>query len=276
MKKWLTVFFIFASLAVFSAGMAMANGTLTATVLYSGQPLQNAYAYLQSGSRLSPREQYYQSAAYLLGPSDSSGNISASVPEGAYYVRIIRRANFTPNPSGYLSPVSHDLAAIGPPYPGDYTWFYPGTITITTNGAVNLGTVNTTIYGAQSGQPMTISGTVRGASGRLLAGWAVKATNVPCESGDWAYAHSFNECGQSKIAAFTDSSGNYTITVYNTGNYYVYASPKLNFGNPNYPGGYPTCQAGVGCEACGDYFYYNCPVNVTGAVTGENIVVPGY
>ncbi|MDA8327168.1 MAG: hypothetical protein M0033_13300, partial [Nitrospiraceae bacterium] len=63
--------------------------------------------------------------------------------------------------------------------------------------------VNTTIYGA----PIKISGTVKGASGKVLPGWAVKAAAVPCESGNWAYAHSFNECGSKKYMAYTDASG---------------------------------------------------------------------
>ncbi|MDA8171175.1 MAG: carboxypeptidase-like regulatory domain-containing protein [Nitrospiraceae bacterium] len=262
MKKWLAFFIVFTISAFFSAGMAMANGTITATVLYNGQPLQNAYIYLQRASQLPPREMYYMQAADILGPSDANGNIRASVPEGAYYVRITKRANSS--------------SRLGPPYTGDYTWFYtgsPATITVTTNGVVALGAVNTEIYGGQS---ITISGTVKGSSGNPLAGWAVKATTAPCESGDWAYPHSFNECGAAKYPALTDSNGNYTITIKDTGTYYVYASPDLNFANTSYPGGYPTCATGVGCEACGGYFYYNCPINVTGAMTGENIVVPGY
>ncbi|MDA8171661.1 MAG: hypothetical protein M0Z48_07515 [Nitrospiraceae bacterium] len=270
MKKWPYIFIVFMPAMLLSAGAALANGTLTATVLYNGQPLSNAYVYLQSNAQLPPQEQYYQNAAYILGPSDANGNISVSVPEGTYYVRITAREAYLSYP-GIYTYSSYE----GPPYPGDYTWDYTGsppTITITTNGVVSLGTVNTTVYG----QPVTISGTVKGASGKPLAGWAVKATTAPCESGNWGYAHSFNECGSIKYPAWTDANGNYTVTIKNTGTYYVYASPNLNFANTNYPGGYPTCATGVGCEDCGDYFYYNCPVNVTSSVSGENIAVPGY
>ncbi len=262
MKKYLVfiVFFMFA--AALSPVGAEANGTVSVTVLYNGQPLQGAYLYLQSGAQLAPREQYYRSAAGIYGPSNSSGSITASVPEGTYYVRITKRAGS----------VSYD----GPPYPGDLTWIdtgTPATITVTTNGLVSLGTVSATIYG----QPITITGTVRGASGKALAGWAVKAATVPCESGNWAYAHSFNECGTQKYPAWTDSNGNYTINLKNTGTYYVYASPTLNFANTNYPGGYPTCATSAGCEDCGDYYYYNCPTNVVSpGASGVNIVVPGY
>ncbi len=262
MIKRLAFFIVLMPAVVLLAGTAMANGTLTATVVYNGPPLQGAYVYLQSGASLSPREQYYQRAAGIYGPSDAGGNISVSVPEGAYHVRITKRATFP--------------SKLGPPYAGDYTWNYTGSppvITIPANGAVSLGVVNATKYG----QGITISGTVRGASGKALAGWSVKVATAPCESGNWAYAHSFNECGASKYPARTDSGGNYTITVTNAGTYYVYASPVLNFGNPNYPGGYPTCATGVGCEACGDYFYYNCPVNVSSpGITGVNVSVPGY
>ena len=119
-------------------------------------------------------------------------------------------------------------------------------------------------------------GRLNGASGKVLSGWAIKVAAEPCYSGNWAYAHSFNECG-SKYPAWTDANGNYTVTVGSTGTYYVYASPQLRFGDPSYPGGYPTCATGVGCEACGDYFYYNCPVNIVSpGVAGVNIIVPGY
>ncbi|MDA8171443.1 MAG: hypothetical protein M0Z48_06400 [Nitrospiraceae bacterium] len=258
MRKWFSIIIALMFALVFSAGAAMANGTITATVLHNGQPLQYACIYLQSNNQLPPMEQYYRNAVYTSAASNVNGYVSISVPAGTYYVRIIRRVT--------------SVSWQSPPFSGDYTWFYPGSITVTTNGVVNLGTVNTTVYG----QDVTISGTVKGASGKVLAGWAVKATTAPCESGNWSYAHSFNECGPARYPAFTDASGNYTITLKNTGTYYVYASPNLNFSNTSYPGGYPTCQTGAGCEACGNYFYYNCPINVNGSVTGQNIVVPGY
>ncbi|MDA8325431.1 MAG: hypothetical protein M0033_04365 [Nitrospiraceae bacterium] len=246
-------------------------GTLTATVLYNGQPLQNAYLYLQNGARPPLEEQYLETASYILGPSDANGNISVNVIPGVYYVRITKK---TSSSGGGLAGYCGSYPC-GPPYPGDYTWKHignPPTVTITSNSVVDLGTVNTTIYG----QSITISGTVKGASGKPLAGWAVKATTAPCESGNWGYAHSFNECGSVVYPAWTDANGNYSINIGNSGTYYVYASPNLNFANTNYPGGYPTCATGVGCEDCGDYFYYNCPVNVTSSVSGENIAVPGY
>ncbi len=265
---------VLVSLVLLFAGRATA-GTLTATVLYNGQPLQGAYVYLQNSAQ-PLLEQNYQSvacqasnpSACIYGPSDASGNISVNAAAGVYYVRLIKRANACP-----YNYCSGNYGLLGPPYAGDYTWHSSGTVAIPASGTVSLGTVNATVYG----QPVTITGTVRGASGKALAGWAVKAATVPCESGNWAYAHSFNECGTSKHPAWTDANGNYAITLMNTGTYYVYASPNLNYANTNYPGGYPTCTTAVGCEDCGDYYYYNCPTNVVSpGAPGVNIVVPGY
>ena len=253
------------------------EGTITATFLLDSDgvttPLTNAYIYLQKGSQLPPREQYYENAQYILGPSDANGNLSVNVPAGAYYVLIRQESGSHYAGTSCYNYYGAFCSYYGPPVPGDYVW-HSGSPAITVAGAqtVNLGTVYASIFG----QPMTVSGTVKGASGKPLAGWAVKAATVPCESGNWAYAHSFNECGAVKYPAWTDANGNYTITIKDPGTYYVYASPALNFANTNYPGGYPTCTTAVGCEACGDYYYFNCPVSVTSSVTGENITVPGY
>ena len=207
-------------------------------------------------------------SACIYGPSDASGNISVSVAAGVYYVRVIKRATACP-----YTYCSGNYGLLGPPYTGDYIWHSTGTVSVPASSAVSLGAVNADIYG----RPVTITGTVKGASGKVLAGWAVKAATVPCESGNWSYAHSFNECGAAKYPAFTDANGNYTITIKDAGTYYVYASPALNFANAGYPGGYPTCATAVGCEACGSYFYYNCPTSVASAgATGVNVVVPGY
>ncbi len=249
-----------------------AGSTMTATFEYKDAngvvtPLANAYVYLQDGSKLPPMEKFYNAAKYILGPSDSNGYFSVDVPPGTYYVQIRQKAA-----CHYTGCTSYTYEA--PPIPGDYVWHStnPPTVTFSYNQILNMGTIYAGIYG----QPVTISGTVKGASGAPLAGWAVKAATVPCESGNWAYAHSFNECGSVKYPAWTDANGNYTITIKDPGTYYVYASPTLNFANTSYPGGYPTCQTAAGCEACGDYYYFNCPVSVTSSVTGENITVPGY
>ncbi len=244
---------------------------LTASVLYNGTALSGAYVYLQSAK---PLGQYSIQAAAIVGPSDSNGNISTGpftlIPAGAYRV-MVRKPNSYPY---YCGGTECGQVYQGPPQAGDYVWRgFSNHVTIAPNQTASLGTVTATVYGPSAS--ITISGAVKGASGKALAGWAVKAATAPCESGNWAYAHSFNECATS-YPAWTDSTGNYTVTVPAAGTYYIYASPQLNYASTSYPGGYPTCSNGVGCEACGDYFYYDCPVSVAGAVTGQNIVVPGY
>ena len=179
------------------AGVAMANGTLTATFLYNGtgvnQPLDHAYVYLHSGSQLSPREKYFKSAQYLLGPTNASGYISASVPEGVYHVRFIRRAPLGTTPT--------QSQVYGPPKTGDYTWDYGGpvaaTITVTTGSAINLGTV----YAALFNEPSTISGRITSLqNGTPISGWFVMAAAQPCivdpgqNPGD-AHGEGLERCG---------------------------------------------------------------------------------
>ncbi len=69
-------------------------GTINATVLYNGQPLQNAYLYLQGSIPYAPRDFYRQPAAFIAvnNPSDANGILSAEVPAGTWYVRITKRA----------------------------------------------------------------------------------------------------------------------------------------------------------------------------------------
>jgi hypothetical protein len=210
----------------------------------------------------------YNQNATIVGPTSSNGTLSTSVPAGAYFVAVVKRATY---PSIY-----------GPPSPGDYVWFdnnVPPVITVTSGATVALGTLNTYVYQGASG--LTISGTVKGASGAVLSGWAVKATNQPCYSGNWnsGSAHSPNECGTMKYPAFTNASGNYSVTLPGSGTYYLYAVPYLGqYVNLNYPGGYPTCTTSLGSEQSTSttYFYYNCPITVSSSLTGQNIVVPGY
>ncbi len=269
MRKILAIIAVMAFSVMFSAGQKAAEALiLSATVQYNGQPLSGAYVYYRPAGQ-TPLGQYFNSSATICGPTDASGNISCSIASPGAYDVMVRK----PSAYHYYCPMS-DCGPIyyGPPVAGDYIWQNRGSVTL--NQDMDLGIINTTVYGGIV--PITISGTVKGASGKPLAGWAVKAATVPCESGNWAYAHSFNECGAMKYPAWTDANGNYTVTVGTAGAYYVYASPTLNFANTNYPGGYPTCTTAVGCEACGDYYYFNCPVSVTSSVTGENITVPGY
>ncbi|MDA8327330.1 MAG: carboxypeptidase-like regulatory domain-containing protein [Nitrospiraceae bacterium] len=286
MKKRLSVLIVLISAAVFSAGTAMANGTITATFLYNGsgvdQPLDHAYVYLHAyppaGSAIMGK--YFRNAQYVLGPSDANGAVSVSVPEGTYKIMMTRRAPLTAAPT--------QSQAYGPPRSGDYTWHLSGSassVTVTANSVVNLGVVYATIFGGD--QPITVSGTVTGASGKVLAGWAVKATTVPCKSSTES-GYSNRGCGNIQYVApqLTDANGNYAIRLRNPGTYYIYASPTYykygGYGVRDYPGGYPTCSTApcspaTTCEQNGVPFYYNCPLALTSAgATGVNVVAPGY
>ncbi|MDA8327046.1 MAG: carboxypeptidase-like regulatory domain-containing protein [Nitrospiraceae bacterium] len=254
MKKIFVALSVLALGVVLFAGMAMANGTLTATLLYKDSggvihPLDHAYVYLQSGAQLSPRERYFKSAQYIFGPTDSTGYISASVPEGTYHVRITRRAPLTTTPT--------QAQAYGPPKAGDYTWEYGGpaaaTITVTTGSVTNLGP----IYAAIFGQQTTISGTVI-ISGNPMKGAFVVAMTAPCYKsiGSYSWSGTYACKGvNSPAQALTDSNGNYTIKFRNPGTYYVYAMPK-----PQYWAGsgmpWPTCGS---CMDGGKY-YSDCNV----------------
>ena len=298
MKKLLMVFLVFTLAAVFSAGVAMANGTLTATIQYKDangvvHPLDNAYVYLQPGNQQAPRE-VKVAALSILGPSDASGNISVSVPEGTYHVRITRRGPLTTAPT--------QLQSWGPPKAGDYSWHYGGsstaTITITTGKTVALGTVYAVLYPGQA-PPMTISGRVV-VNGVPAAGVFVKATSQPCYSmagepcpwwggGCASPPGNSSLCGPVKYPAYTDANGNYTINVPSPGTYYIYAEQypgsllttgTVNSVQPAFtPGGATTCTNSVcaqtdcygGCRCVS--LYYNCPIAVGSGqhLTGANI-----
>ncbi|MDA8171159.1 MAG: carboxypeptidase-like regulatory domain-containing protein [Nitrospiraceae bacterium] len=288
MKKWLVILSVLALWAALFAGIAEADGTLAATFVYNGsgvsQPLSGAYVYLHAYPQGTPiMQEYFRNAQYVLGPSDANGNISVSVPEGTYRMMIMRRAPLSATPT--------QAQAYGPPRGGDYTWYSVGsTVTITTGSVINMGTLYASIFG----QPVTISGAVKGASGKALAGWFVKATIAPCK---WEFKNTAaaNDCGPVKYAALspTDSNGNYTIKIKTPGTYYVYACPGPGDtcrGYPQYPytaanylnynGGFPTCSTAVNVQvAFIDNYnpaYWNCPISVSGSVANVNVSVPGY
>ncbi len=297
MKKYFFFFVFLALAAALSAAPAMANGTITGTFLYngsgSGQPLDHAYIYLQDASNTNPiMGKYFRTAQYILGPTDANGNLSVSVPDGIYRIRIIRRAPLTAVPASWQE--------YGPPRPGDYTWHLAGnapSLTVTDGSVTSLGTV----YAHLFSPAVTISGTVTGAtSGAPLAGWFVKATAEPCTS--HRLSPRSNQCGSTVYAAAstslgtavntvyspqypaelpTDSNGNYTIDLPATGTYYVYACPSSTGcsgeGYELYPGGYITCNAAhVGPDRYGNYFYAVCPLAINGPTTGVNVSVPGH
>ena len=294
LRKWLLVLIVFAA-AVFYEGLAMANGRLAAAFLYTDSGgathhLDHAYVYLQAYPKGAPiMEKNFRPAEYVLGPSDASGNISVSVPEGAYRVLIMRRAPLGTTP----------MDIYDPPRPGDFAWVGAGSvITVTTGSTINLGAV----YAQLFSRPVTISGTITGASsGSPVAGWFVKAATVPCEDNHGP----LNHCGSSTYSGTPDSStaptwagyaaagyspqypaqqltdlnGNYTITVPAAGTYYVYACPTPTscggrYGR-EYPGGYITCDAAHVSGYRSLLFYAVCPLAINGTTAGVNIAVPG-
>ncbi len=241
MKRWIPVLSVFIPALLLLAGTAMANGTVTATFLYTDSggavhPLDHAYVYLQSGTKVNPKEKYFSTPLLILGPTNASGYVSVSVPEGKYYVRLTRRAPLTGTPA--------QAQSYGPPRAGDYTWNW-GTptapeITVTTGSVFNLGTVYATIFG----EHITISGRVFNVStGAAKAGWFVKATTQYCVALDSGYCNSIEaggrcaglhwsptaNCGTKYPAQkLTDSNGNYTIFLKNPGTYYILACQTPN------------------------------------------------
>lgn len=193
------------------------TGTLTVTVTYNGAALSGAYVYLQDGSKSQPPMlQYLQAPNQIIGPSSSTGVITATkVPAGRSFVMVMKRGTYK--------------GKLGPAQPGDYTWIYTGNppvITINNGATVALGSVNTSIFSA-AGTGVTISGTVKGSSGAALAGWSVKVTTVPCGSGGYGHAYSYNQCGSVRYPTVTDANGNFSVSIGTAGTYYVYASPYL-------------------------------------------------
>ncbi len=265
LKKWVSFFLVFAFWAALFAGMAEANGTLTATFLYKDannitHPLDHAYVYLHVYPQGFPiKEKYFRKAQYVLGPSDANGNISVSVPEGAYKVRITRRAPLTATPTR--------AQAYGPPNTGDYSLHITGAITVTTNSTVSLGTQYAAVFGPAPA-PITVSGQVKNSVGQPLSGWYVHAE----VSAIWCPNGAGPRAGAVPALAPTDANGNYTIKLPSAGTYYFYAAA---------PGFYDTysareastCSAYV-CVAIGSpcsCSYYNCPTTVNNSMTGVNI-----
>ncbi|MDA8325432.1 MAG: hypothetical protein M0033_04370, partial [Nitrospiraceae bacterium] len=212
----------------------MANGTITATFIYNGsginQPLAGAYVYLHAYPLGAPiMEKYFRKAQYILGPSDANGNISVSVPEGIYHIRITRRAP--------LSSTSTQAQAYGPPRSGDYTWHMAGsssTITVTTGSVTTLGTIYAQIFSGSA--PIAISGQVTDHNyGYGDSGLFVMATTTFIRPG---LPRSYPLSGPKYPAGQpTDSNGNYVIKLKNPGTYYVYAlsQPPTSATRGNYP-----------------------------------------
>jgi hypothetical protein len=250
MKKWGILFLPFVLIAVFAAGAAEGAGTLKLTFKYKNsagvvQPLAYAYVYLRDGSTEPPVEKFFSPPSYVLGPTDSNGRITASVPEGNYYIRVTRR-----------NPMGGTVRPLGPPENGDYTWNKASTIAISTNTITDLGTKYAWLFGSA---PITISGTVKTYAGVPLAGRIIKATIEPCIQADGYYGTPTNSCGPEKHIAFhrTDANGNYTLFLREPGTFYIYESQCLGDQHQEYSGN-PCIGSGTG------------PVTVN---AGENKVV---
>ncbi len=221
MKNRILVYSLIMIMALF-VSFADAAGYLTATVKYKDsngvdQPLAGAYVYLHDASTMPPMEQYFMNATVIAGPSNASGAIYVSVPEGTYNVRITKR-----------NPQSGNTNKLGPPEIMDYTWNQINTITISTNQTTALGT----IY-AQYFAPITVSGTVT-RSGAPLVGEYVRLQTEPCYTD--GYNYNVNRCGPVKITQRTDANGQYTIKLRNPGTYYVYMTPCLSTTGQQYTG----------------------------------------
>ncbi len=201
---------------------ADAAGNLTATVKYKDsngvdQPLTGAYVYLQDASDLPPMEQYFINATVIAGPSNASGSINVSVPEGTYNVRITKR-----------NPQSGNTNRLGPPEIMDSTWNQINTIRISTNQTTALGTIYADYYA-----PIKVSGTVT-RSGAPMVGQYVRLQTEPCYTD--GYNYNVNQCGPVKITQRTNTNGQYTIKLRNSGTYYVYLSSCLSDHGQQYTG----------------------------------------
>ena len=238
MKKWGTLFYLFVLIAFFVAGVAEGAGTLRLTFKYKNstgveQPLSYAYVYLRDRASGAPVEKFFSPPDFILGPTDSNGRVTASVPEGDYYIRVTRR-----------NPLGTTARPLGPPENGDYTWNQAKIITISPNTTTDLGTKYAWLFGSA---PLTISGTVKNYSGTPLSGRYVKATIVPCVEADGYLETPSNYCGPEKHIALqrTDANGNYTLFLREPGTFYIYESTCLGDQHQQYSGN-PCIGWGVG------------------------------
>jgi hypothetical protein len=172
----------------------------------------------------------------MLGPTDSNGRITASVPEGNYYIRVTRR-----------NPMGGTLRPLGPPESGDYTWNQARLITISANTTTDLGTKYAWLFGSA---PITISGTVKNYQGVPLAGRLVRLQIGPCVEGNYeGYDGGWGEenwvdpnfcngrSANKKIAVRrTDANGNYTIFLREPGTFYIYETSCLGDYHQDYTG----------------------------------------
>lgn len=235
MRRIGTTVSLLTAVLLFYSGLALANGTIRVTFKYkdeSGaeQPLTYAYLYLRDSTNPPPVEKYYKNADYIFGPSDYLGRISASVPEGTYFVRLTRRKVL----QGATRP-------LGPPEAGDYTWIDYKQITVTTGSVIDLGTK----YAFFFGEPLIkITGVIKDRySGAPLAGRYVRAQTEPCIEADYSSENpnewvDSNNCGPVKYLALqkTDAQGRYTLLMNVPGTYYIVESRTLGDHSQQYAG----------------------------------------
>jgi hypothetical protein len=211
----------FTLLISFFAALIMASvaeagtGTLKLTFLYKNPAtgidtkLTKGYVYLRSAGQSPPMERFYSKADYILGPTDTYGNMTKTVPEGSYFIRINQRIRTFPT-------WPPNNGAYGPPEPGDHTWMSAIPIKIVAGQTLNLGTIYAYPFASA---PITITGTVKNYLGQPLSGRYVKVHTERCT--DWWNDGYVNQCGPVKIHAQrpTDANGKYTVYLREPGTY---------------------------------------------------------
>jgi hypothetical protein len=201
-------------MTISSNSLAGGSGTLTVTCKYFDgnrveQPLAGAYVYLHDETKKPHADGVFNKPSHILGPSDLSGRITVSVPEGRYYIRITKRNTQNENRN-----------KVGPPEPMDYTWSQPNPITIHANVTTDLGIAYAGFFTA----PISVTGTVTRSSGDPAADLDVRAYSEPCytNGGDG----DVNQCNTAKLITrkSTDANGQYTLTLRDAGTYYIYVN----------------------------------------------------
>lgn len=220
MNKWIALCSFIIVMTISSNSLAGGSGTLTVTCKYFDdnrveQPLSGAYVYLHDESRKPHVDRVFNKPSYILGPSDLSGRITVSVPEGSYYIRITKR-----------NPKNENTNTLGPPEPMDYTWSQTNTITIHANVTTDLGIT----YAGFFTSPISVTGTVTRTTGDTAAGLYVRAQTEPCyTNGDNGKV---NQCSPGKFIVWkrTDANGQYALALRDPGTYYIYVSTCLGQG----------------------------------------------
>ena len=240
--------------------------SVSATVLYNGTAQGGAYLYLRPVDGQTPPLQFYSgdlndyptaSTLSISDPSDPNGYLFYSnlVP-GTYSVMIRKPSayhyfcNHTVRDNGMPAETAEAYCGgiyLGPPVKGDYVWGgwqNRGTITIAAGKNLDLGVINTTVYGGSAGT--TISGTVA-SDGKPMIGWLVKAATGPIEPlyGELPFPNA-NSALITSVAK-TDSNGNYTLSLPDqAASYYITAcSSPMGCQWWGYEGGYGAGAGGT-------------------------------